>query len=183
MVSCLADSARAVVTAPRLVKEYGDGFLGSSPARQQVPHTGGPLKAEGDRRAEGEMETGASGQEAAERKSARVPWLVGLSGRLRLDVAGQPAQVLQIHDGTVSVRPAAGAEQADAVATVDNEDTLAAFNRGELNPVVAALQGRLSIAGDRAFAIKVILGLQAAVHPPPPSARAIKADGGPEKEG
>jgi hypothetical protein len=91
---------------------------------------------------------------------AAVPWLAGIEGRLRVDVAGKPATLLEIHDGAVSARPAAGAEPADAVVEVDGEQSAEAFRQGRLNPVVAALQGRLSLAGDHALAIKVILGLQ-----------------------
>jgi putative sterol carrier protein len=106
-----------------------------------------------------------------------MPSLAGLSGRLRVDVAGQPAWVLEIHDGTVSVRPA-DAEDADAVLQFDSEETVASFRRGELNPVVAVLQGRMLPEGDGALAIRTVLGLQAVFHPPPASARALQVDGG-----
>ena len=127
------------------------------------------------------METGTQGPTAGP-QSQSVPSLAGLSGRLRVDVAGQPAWVLAIHDGTVSSRPAAGAEDADAILKCDSEETLAAFRRGQLNPVVAMLQGLVHTEGDRALAIRVILGLQAVFAPPPASARALKADGGARKD-
>lgn len=84
--------------------------------------------------------------------------LEGISGRLRLDIGDKPVAVLEVHDGDVVLRTGNGA--ADAVAACDSEDTLAAINRGQLNPIVAALQHRVEVTGDRAFAIKVILGLQ-----------------------
>jgi putative sterol carrier protein len=124
------------------------------------------------------MDTAVGGREAAEGKSVSGPSLAGLSGQLRLDVGGRPARVMVVHDGTLTIRtinPTEGPLQSEAIASCDNEETLAAFNRGVLNPVVAMLQGRLSIAGDRAFAIKLILALQAVIRPPPVSARALKS--------
>ena len=128
------------------------------------------------------METGRQGREAADPQPLSVPSLAGLSARLRVDVAGQPARMLEIHDGTFSSRPAAGAEDADAVLRCDSEETVAAFSRGELNPVVAMLQGRMHPEGDAALAIRVIQGLQAVFHPPPASARALQVDDGARKE-
>jgi SCP-2 sterol transfer family len=127
------------------------------------------------------METGTQ-EPTAGPQSQSLPSLAGLSGRLRVDVAGQPAWVLAIHDGTVSNRPAAGAEDADAVLKCDSEETLAAFQRGQLNPVVAMLQGLIHAEGDGALAIRVILGLQAMFAPPPASARALEADGDARKK-
>ncbi len=111
-------------------------------------------------------------------RSVPVPSLAGMSGRIRIDAAGQPTRVLEIENGTVLARPAAGAEDADAVIECDGEEIVAAFSRAELNPIVATLQGRLRFEGDRAFAIKVILGLQAMVRPPPESARVLQAEDG-----
>jgi hypothetical protein len=123
------------------------------------------------------METGTQGLPTGP-QSQPVPSLAGLSGRLRVDAAGHPAWILVIHGGTLSGRPAAGAEDADAVLKCDSEETLTAFRRGQLNPVVAMLQGLIYTEGDNALAIRVILGLQAVFAPPPASARALKADGG-----
>src|ERR1043166_2978015 len=89
------------------------------------------------------METERQAQQAAGPQSLSVSSLAGLSGRLRVDVGGQPARMLEIHEGTLSSRPAAGAEDADAVLQCDSEETVAAFRRGELNPIVAMLQGRM----------------------------------------
>ena len=127
------------------------------------------------------METGTRGPTAGP-QSQSVPSLAGLSGRLRVDVAGHPALVIELHDGTVSERPAASAEDADAVLKCDSEETLAAFRRGQLNPVVAMLQGLVYTEGDVALAVRVTLGLQAMFAPPPASARALRADVGVRKE-
>ncbi len=128
------------------------------------------------------METGRPAEQAAGPQPLSVTSLAGLSARLRLDICGQPARMLEINDGTSSSRPAAGAEDADAVLHCDSEETVAAFRRGELNPIVAALQGRLHVEGDAALAIRVVQELQAVFHPPPASARALQVDDGARKE-
>jgi hypothetical protein len=56
------------------------------------------------------------------------------------------------------VKPGDG--EADAVAICDSEESVTAFRRGELNPVVAILRGQLSLTGNLVFAIKVIRGLR-----------------------
>jgi SCP-2 sterol transfer family len=128
------------------------------------------------------METGRQAQQAAGPQPLSVSSLAGLSARLRVDVGGQPAWMLEINDGTVLSRPAVGAEDGDAVLQCDSEETVAAFKRGELNPIVAMLQGRMHPEGDAALAIRVIQGLQAVFHPPPASARALQVEDGARKE-
>jgi hypothetical protein len=112
------------------------------------------------------MDTAGQAQ-AGEVRRVPVPWLAGLSGRIRLDVGGKPVRVLEVQDGTVSIRPAAGEEEADAALLCDSEETVEGFKRGQLNPVVAALQGRARTTGNRELAIKVIFGLQSLTAPPP----------------
>jgi hypothetical protein len=87
-----------------------------------------------------------------------VSALAGLTGRLRVDIGSEVACMIEISDGAVGVKPGDG--EIRAVAICDSEETAAALRCGELNPVVAILQGRLSLRGDSAFAIKVILGLR-----------------------
>jgi hypothetical protein len=91
-----------------------------------------------------------------------APGLKGLSGRLRVEVVGKGAVVLEVKDGHARFLPADG--DAAATAIVDSEETLRAFQRGRLNPVVAALRGHVELKGDLDFAIRTILGLQVA-HP------------------
>lgn len=89
-----------------------------------------------------------------------APTLEGLSGRLRLDVIDSPVGTLEIRAGDVTFRRSAGGgADVDAVVIVDSAETLQAILDGALNPVVAALQNRLEIAGNRSFAIRVALGL------------------------
>jgi putative sterol carrier protein len=87
-----------------------------------------------------------------------APTLEGLSGRLRLDVVDRPVGTLEIRAGDVTFRRSDDGG-ADAVVIVDSAETLHAILDGALNPVVAALQNRLEIAGNRSFAIRVALGL------------------------
>jgi putative sterol carrier protein len=86
--------------------------------------------------------------------------LAGLRGRLKIDAGGKTVGVLQVDDGRVQLSP--DTESPEAAIICSAEDDVAKIVRGELNPVVAALQGRLAIHGDRIFAIKVVLGLAAA---------------------
>lgn len=89
-----------------------------------------------------------------------APTLEGLSGRLRLDVVDSPIATLEIRAGDVTFRRGeGGGADADAVLIADSAETVQAILDGALNPVVAALQNRLEIAGNRSFAIRAALGL------------------------
>jgi putative sterol carrier protein len=86
---------------------------------------------------------------------------------MRLQVGGQTLGVLVIDDGHLSLteddRPV------DVTSICATRDDLVQLLRGELNPVVAALRGKIRQRGDRAFGAKVILGLRAGspfVHTP-----------------
>lgn len=87
-----------------------------------------------------------------------APALEGVSGRLRLDVGGDPVGTLEIREGEVTFHHG-DSTTVDAVAACDSVETLHAITDGTLNPVVASLQNRLEITGNRAFAIRVVLGL------------------------
>lgn len=90
-----------------------------------------------------------------------APGLAGLAGRVRLDVEGRSVGSLEIGEGEVTFHRNGVAEaDADAVVECDGVDTLRAVCDGELNPVVAALQDRIEITGNRWFGIRVVLGLQ-----------------------
>jgi hypothetical protein len=87
-----------------------------------------------------------------------APGLKGVSGKLRLLVAEAPVGVLQVEpSGAVAI--AADGSTPTAIA-VDTQQTLLALLRGELNPIVAALQDRLQVDGDIALALRVFMGLQ-----------------------
>lgn len=88
----------------------------------------------------------------------RAPGLMDLMGDLKLSVEGRSDGVLHVEHGLVSVAPDG---DASALLAVDSHDTLLRVLGGELHPFVANLQGRLRIEGDRAFALRVLLGLRA----------------------
>ncbi len=86
-----------------------------------------------------------------------APGLEGTTGRLRIEVGGKLLGVLAVNDGDVDF--ALGDGEAGTVAYVRTREDLALFLRGELNPVVAVLQGRIHVEGDQEFASRIILGL------------------------
>jgi hypothetical protein len=88
-----------------------------------------------------------------------APALAGMAGRLRLDVEGHPVGTLEVAEGEVTFHRD-GPTEADAVVACDGLETLRAVCDGTLNPVVAGLQDRVSISGNRWFGIRVVLGLQ-----------------------
>ena len=95
-------------------------------------------------------------------ETMRTSALAGLNGRVRFDI-GKRHVMLEIHDQEVVVKRAPEAEvsgNANAVWKCDSEATADGLVQGTLNPVVAALQGRAGLSGDRAFGIKVIFALQ-----------------------
>src|SRR6267378_2290779 len=75
-----------------------------------------------------------------------APGLVGLTGRLRVEVVGKGAGILEVKDGQARFLPGDG--DAAATAIVDGEETVRALLRGRLNPVVAVLRGDLDRQGD-----------------------------------
>jgi hypothetical protein len=88
-----------------------------------------------------------------------APGLAGVRGRLRVDVAGKTVGVLVVDDGRIELTNDQG--PTDAVVVCDTAQDLRQMMRGELNPVVGGLQGRLRVEGNIALAIKVSLGLRA----------------------
>jgi hypothetical protein len=81
-----------------------------------------------------------------------------LRARIRLAAAGSTVGVLKVEDGGVEIVP-----DSDAVATVtaDTLETLVGLLGGEVQPVVARLQGRVLPEGDVGLVIRVFFGLRA----------------------
>jgi putative sterol carrier protein len=105
---------------------------------------------------------------------APAPGLAGLRGRLRLQVGDQTAGALVVDDGQVELTDAkSGGPREEAVALFSDVEDMKKLLRGEVNPVVAALQGRMALRGDLVFATKVILGLRVSS----PFAGAVKKGG------
>jgi putative sterol carrier protein len=101
-----------------------------------------------------------------------VTTLIGFAGRLAFEVDGKTLLALQVDDQRIDVIGGDGGE-ARAVAICMSEDDARKILNGELDAVVAALQGRLAIDGDLEFAIKVLRTLRAA-----PQAAASSPPGG-----
>src|ERR1041384_3082233 len=99
---------------------------------------------------------------------ADSPALAGISGRARLMVGDEGLGGLVVDDGHVSLAPGGG--PVDVTIVCASRDDLVKLLRGELHPVVAALRGQVrQTGGDRAFGVKVVLGLRAGspfVHTP-----------------
>jgi hypothetical protein len=98
-------------------------------------------------------------QHALSTPGGEAPGLKGVSGSIRLQVADKPAGTLRIAPSGAIEIVADGA--AAAVLTVDTQSTLAALLAGEMNPIIAHLQDCTQIEGDVAFALRVLMGLQA----------------------
>jgi hypothetical protein len=75
----------------------------------------------------------------------------GLSGRIRLKVGETAVGVLEIADSSVAI---GDEDEAEASLSVDTTETLVGLLGGDIQPIVARLQGR-------AFALRALFGLQA----------------------
>ena len=94
------------------------------------------------------------------RPPVHIPLLTGISGSMRIDVQGQPVASIDVQNGQVSLTDHPG--EPTAIANVVDLSDLQSIVQGELNPVVAGIQGRLALQGDAEFGIEVILALHAA---------------------
>jgi len=114
------------------------------------------------------MENQGQESETQQQKwEADSPALAGISGRARLMVGDEGLGVLVVDDGHLSLKPDGGS--ADVTIVCATREDLVRLLRGELHPVVAALRGQVYQRGDRAFGVKVVLGLRAGspfVHTP-----------------
>ena len=93
-----------------------------------------------------------------QRVSADVEGLQGVHGALLVLIQGDLVGALQVNDGRAEFVP--GATEGAAVAEFDDPDDIGRLMRGELNPVVASLQRRLSLRGDLSLGARIILGLR-----------------------
>jgi hypothetical protein len=90
-------------------------------------------------------------------RSGRSSGLSDLAGDLRLEINCQPVGILHVENGNVSIL---SGDDATALVAVDCQRTLLGVLGGTTHPFVANLQGRLRIEGDRALALRVLLGLR-----------------------
>jgi hypothetical protein len=87
----------------------------------------------------------------------RAPGLVGVSGRVRIQVGARIAGAIKVEDMLVELT--VNERDIDTVVRFDLAEDLVRVLRGELNPFVAWLQERLAIEGDAVLAVKVLIGL------------------------
>jgi putative sterol carrier protein len=94
-----------------------------------------------------------------EGKSIELPALAGLSGAMRVDIHDQPVGTVHVGNGRVWAGPPQA--QSEAVAVVEDRADFDRILTGELNPVVAAIQGRLVLRGEPELATRLISALNA----------------------
>jgi hypothetical protein len=86
---------------------------------------------------------------------------------LVIDVLGTRVGVLRVDDGQAEFIP--GDAQGDVIARFDDASDARRLLRGEFNPVVAGLQQRMVLRGNRPLGARIVLGLRtgAVVSPAP----------------
>jgi hypothetical protein len=90
----------------------------------------------------------------------QAPGLVGVYGRLRIEVLGKPVGTLVIDGPRVALTPDTTGP-ADAIIVCCDDESFRKLLKGELNPFVASMRGQARIKGDRNFGTRVMLGLRA----------------------
>jgi putative sterol carrier protein len=95
----------------------------------------------------------------------RCQWLEGVHGTLRFLVGQTHVATLIINEGAARIEEDGGV--ADTVVLCTSEDDVHRLLRGELNPVIVALLGRMEIEGDVALGIQVLNALRGAMVLPP----------------
>jgi putative sterol carrier protein len=100
-----------------------------------------------------------SPKKKAQTRQRSVVQLAGLRGRIRLAVGDETKAIVVIDDGKLALTQEPGEVRAEFRCN-DGQD-LDRLLRGELNPFVAALQGRFHLSGDLKFGIQVLLALRA----------------------
>ena len=88
-----------------------------------------------------------------------APGLVGVYGRLRIEVAGKPVGTLVVDGPRIALTPDT-IGPADAIVVVADDESFRKLLKGELNPFVASMRGWARLRGDRNFGTRVILGLR-----------------------
>ena len=87
-----------------------------------------------------------------------APGLAGIVGRMRLMVGDQAVGVLVVDNGRVKLAP--DEPPVDVTAVCKSRDLLIRLLRGQLNPVMMALQAEGRLHGDRERGIKIVYGLR-----------------------
>jgi hypothetical protein len=87
-----------------------------------------------------------------------APGLAGIVGRMRLMVGDRALGVLVVDDGRVTLAP--DGPPVDVTAVCKSRDLLVKVLRGQLNPVLMALQAEGRLHGDRQLGVKILYGLR-----------------------
>ncbi len=87
-----------------------------------------------------------------------APGLAGVVGRMRLMVGDQALGVLAVDNGRVKLAP--DGPPVDVTAVCKSRDLLVKVLRGQLNPVLMALQAEGRLHGDRELGVKILYGLR-----------------------
>jgi hypothetical protein len=104
-----------------------------------------------------------TGRLAMNATTRHTQWLEGVTGTARFMVAENPYITLRVHDGDVDIVPNDVAT--DVVYRCRSKQDAQALLRGEINPVVAALQGRLDFGGDFGLATRILYGFHGGGYP------------------
>lgn len=88
-----------------------------------------------------------------------VPALNHVKGALRVDVGDVCLGIIRVDDGKVSLLPGTG--ESEAVVTTAEESSLRRLLHGEMNAIVATIQGNIDLEGDVALAARILYALQA----------------------
>jgi hypothetical protein len=104
------------------------------------------------------VDTSSASQDAP--RGAFVPDLADYSGLLGVEVGGKIVQNLRVKRGHIELI-APSDQPTDAVFVFRNADDASKVLRGEINAVVAGIQGRFAARGNLVIGAKVIRGLQA----------------------
>lgn len=91
--------------------------------------------------------------------SGVAPDLVGVHGRIRLEVGGNPVGTLVVEGTHVEVN-ADTRSPADATLVFASSEHLRKLLKGELNPFIASMRGWALGRGDRTLITRVAIGLQ-----------------------
>ena len=104
-----------------------------------------------------------NGRAAKTATTRHTPGLEGVSGTARFFAGQAPYITLRIHNGDIDVLPNEG--PVDVTFRCKTKEDAQGLLRGELNPVVASLQGRLGFEGDFGLAVKVLYGFHGDGYP------------------
>jgi hypothetical protein len=109
---------------------------------------------------EGQSQSQAAPADPDARATGSVPELRGMAGRLKVDVDGKTIGAITVRDGVVELT--GDGAPAQAALSFRSAEEFWKIMRGEFNPVVAGLRGRLTFSGDLTFAVRVVLAIAAA---------------------